>query len=99
MEKIPQREVRSDELRRNLRPLLNAVEREHAHVTIKRYDEDTAVIVPVGWYRNMLAIKRGVHAFTHDTDGGQIPRDSVLPVGELFSAIGEAAITELEKDR
>ena len=43
-------EVRSDELRRNLRSLLNSVEREQAHVTIKRYDEPTAVIVPVAWY-------------------------------------------------
>lgn len=90
-------EVPSDELRRKLRPLLNSVERDHAHVTIKRYKDDTAVIVPVGWYRNMLAIKRGVHAFTHDTDGKWLPGESELPVGELLSAIGEAAISELEK--
>jgi hypothetical protein len=90
-------EVRSDELRRNLRPLLNAVEREHAHVTIKRYDDDTAVIVPVGWYRIMLAIKEGVHAFTHDTDGNWLDGNEELPIGELLSAIGEAAISELEK--
>lgn len=51
MDTTTRREARSDELRRNLRPLLNAVEREHAHVTIKRYDEDTAVIVPVDWYK------------------------------------------------
>ena len=44
-------EVRSEELRRNLRHLLNSVEREQAHVTIKRYDEPMAVIVPIDWYR------------------------------------------------
>lgn len=44
-------EVRSEELRRNLRPLLNAVEHEGAHITIKRYDEPVAVIVPIEWYR------------------------------------------------
>lgn len=55
MDTTPQREVRSDELRRNLRPLLNAVEREHAHVTIKRYDEPVAVLVPVSWYETASA--------------------------------------------
>jgi len=54
MDTTTRREVRSEELRRNLRPLLNSVEREQAHVTIKRYDEETAVIVPVGWYRRAM---------------------------------------------
>ena len=97
MDTTPQREARSDELRRNLRPLLNAVEREHAHVTIKRYDEDTAVIVPVGWYRNALAISRGVHAVTHDGGGKRLPDETALTVGDLYFAIGEASISELEK--
>jgi len=48
-------EVRSDELRRDLRPLLNSVERENAHVTVKRYDERTAVIVPAEWYDTVMA--------------------------------------------
>ena len=48
-------EVRSEELRRNLRPLLNSVEREQAHVTVKRYEERTAVIVPVAWYERARA--------------------------------------------
>lgn len=54
MDTTTRREARSDELRRNLRPLLNAVEREHVHVTIKRYDEETAVIVPVDWYKRAV---------------------------------------------
>jgi prevent-host-death family protein len=49
-------EVRSEELRRNLRHLLNSVEREQAHVTIKRYDEPTAVIVPVAWYERAKSL-------------------------------------------
>lgn len=46
------RQVRSDEIRRNLRQLLNAVERDGEHVTILRYDTPAAVIVPVEWYRD-----------------------------------------------
>jgi len=49
-------EVRTDELRRNLRPLLNSVERERAHVTVKRYDEPVAVIVPIDWYEQARAL-------------------------------------------
>jgi hypothetical protein len=43
-------EVRSEELRRSLRDLLDSVEREAAHVTIKRYDRPVSVIVPKAWY-------------------------------------------------
>lgn len=53
------REVRSDELRRNLRPLLNSVERERAHVIIKRYEEPTAVLVPVEWYERAKVALEG----------------------------------------
>lgn len=41
---------RSEEARRNMRHILSAVERGE-HVTIQRYDTDTAVMVPVGWYQ------------------------------------------------
>lgn len=44
------RQVKSDEARRNLRDLLNAVEHNGEHVTILRYDRPGAVIVPVDWY-------------------------------------------------
>lgn len=91
------REVRSDALRRELRPLLNSVERDHVHVMVKRYDDDTAVIVPVDWYWNVLAIKRGIHAATHDAGGKRLPDETALTVGDLHSALGEAAISELEK--
>jgi antitoxin (DNA-binding transcriptional repressor) of toxin-antitoxin stability system len=87
---------RANEARLKMRDILTAVERGE-HVQIQRYDTPTAVVVPVDWYRNVLALKRGVHAFTHDTDGGWLPGESELPVGELLSAIGEAAITELER--
>jgi hypothetical protein len=89
------REVRSDALRRNLRPLLNAVEREHEHVLIKRYDDDTAVIVPVHWYRIATAICGAVHTVTRDADGKCLPDDAALTVGDLHSAIGEATLAEL----
>jgi PHD/YefM family antitoxin component YafN of YafNO toxin-antitoxin module len=46
--------VRSEELRRNLRHLLDSVDREDAHVTIKRYDEAVAVVVPKSWYDTVI---------------------------------------------
>ena len=52
-------EVRSDDLRRRLRSLLNGVEREYVHVTIKRYDEPVAVLVPVDWYQQATAALGG----------------------------------------
>jgi PHD/YefM family antitoxin component YafN of YafNO toxin-antitoxin module len=70
MDTPTRREVRSDALRRELRPLLNSVERDHAHVTIKRYDEDTAVIVPVGWYQRATDV---LAAYADDGLGGDVP--------------------------
>ena len=90
--------VRAGDARLKMREILTAVEHGE-HVELKRYDTPTAIVIPVDWYRNMLAVKRGVYAFTHDTDGGRLPNESELPVGELFRAIGEAAITELEQDQ
>jgi len=56
-------EVRSEALRRDLRHLLNSVERAGAHVTIKRYREPTAVIVPMAWYeRARDALNEGEEA-------------------------------------
>ena len=49
------RQVRSDEARRNLRELLNAVEHDGEHVTILRYDTPAAVIVPVEWHEQAKA--------------------------------------------
>jgi len=91
------KQVRSDEARRNFRDLLNSVEHRGEHITILRYDLPAAVVVPVDWYRNALAVQAGVYAFTHDTDGGALPNESELPIGELHSAIGEAALAELKK--
>jgi prevent-host-death family protein len=45
------RQVHSDDARRKLRELLNAVEHDGEHVTILRYDTPAAVMVPVEWYK------------------------------------------------
>jgi prevent-host-death family protein len=92
-------EVRGDDLRRRLRPLLNSVEHDHAHVTIKRYGEDIGVIVPANWYRNMLAIKRGLLLFTRDSETcHQLPGKTEKPIGELLDAIGNAALSVLDEE-
>lgn len=49
------RTVHSDDARRKLRELLNAVEHDGEHVTILRYDTPAAVMVPVEWHRQALA--------------------------------------------
>jgi prevent-host-death family protein len=49
------RRVRSDEARRTLRNLLDAVERDGARITVCRYETPVAVLVPVAWYREALA--------------------------------------------
>jgi prevent-host-death family protein len=54
MDKEP-RQVRSDEARTRFRALLNAVEHDGEHITILRYDEPAAVLVPVEWHREALA--------------------------------------------
>jgi prevent-host-death family protein len=94
---IPERRIHSDEARRRFRDLLDEVEHGGAHVTVMRYDTPAVVVVPVDWYRNANAVYKGVYAFTHDTDGGMLPDDSELPIGELHSAIGEAALAEIKK--
>jgi hypothetical protein len=66
MDTPTRREVRSDALRRELRPLLNSVERDHVHVTVKRYDDDTAVIVPVDWYQRAVAALGAIDARWND---------------------------------
>jgi prevent-host-death family protein len=44
------RRVQSDELRRDLRKLLNAAEHDGAHITVLRYNRPSVVLVPVDWY-------------------------------------------------
>ena len=52
-------EVRSDEARRRLRNLLDAVE-DSVHVTLLRYNKPAAVIVPVEWYEQAkVQVRRG----------------------------------------
>jgi prevent-host-death family protein len=48
------KQVRSDEARRNLRTLLDEVARGY-HITILRYDKEAAVLVPVDWYEDAEA--------------------------------------------
>ncbi len=90
------KQVGSEEARRAFRDLLDEAMRGES-TEIQRSGKPVAVLVPADWYRNALVLQRGVHAFTHDTDGHRLPGESELPVGELLSAIGEAAISELER--
>ena len=53
--------------------------------------------MPDARYSIVMAIYRAVHAVTHDADGKRLPDEATLTVGDLHSAIGEAAISELEK--
>jgi len=55
MNEEPQ-QVRSEEARKRLRDLLNAVERNGEHITILRYDTPAAVLVPVEWHRKALSV-------------------------------------------
>ena len=89
-------QIGSDEARRRWRDLLDETQ-QGATAEIVRSGKPVAVLVPVEWHRTALAFVRAVHAFTHDTDGHRLPDDSELPVGELWRLIGDAAISELEK--
>ena len=44
------KEVRSDEARRQWSDLLDSVEHHDAHITVLRYAKPAAVIVPVWWH-------------------------------------------------
>ena len=90
------KQVGIEEARRAFRDLLDEAMRGES-TEIQRSGKPVAVLVPADWYRNALAVGEGVRAFTHDSDGHRLPGESQLPVGELLSAIGEAAIGELEK--
>lgn len=50
------KQVRSDEARRNLRRLLDEVEARGARIMILRYDKPAAVLVPVDWYEDAAAL-------------------------------------------
>jgi len=50
------KQVRSDEARRNLRDLLDEVEHHDVHVTILRYDKPAAVLVSLEWYEQAKAL-------------------------------------------
>jgi prevent-host-death family protein len=90
------KQIGSEEARRAFRDLLDEAMRGES-TEIQRSGKLVAVLVPADWHRNALAVTRGVHAFIHDSDGHRLPDESQLPVGELMSAIGEAAISELEQ--
>jgi prevent-host-death family protein len=47
---MPDKQIRSDEARRNFSPLLDEVKHQDVHITVLRYDKPVAVIVPVEWY-------------------------------------------------
>lgn len=48
------KQVRSDEARRNWRDLIDDVARDY-HIMILRYDKPVAVLVPVDWYEDAEA--------------------------------------------
>ena len=54
-----ERQIHSDEARRNFRDLLNSVEHDGEHITILRYDTPAAVIVPVEWHEQAKALIAG----------------------------------------
>jgi prevent-host-death family protein len=49
-----EREIGSDDARRNWRELLNAVENGGEHVTILRWGKPAVVVVPAGWHDQAL---------------------------------------------
>jgi len=52
------RQIKSDEARRSFRNILNEVERG-GFVEILRYEEPTAVMVPVSWFARAKAALEG----------------------------------------
>jgi prevent-host-death family protein len=54
------RQVHSDEARRKLRDLLNAVEHDGEHVTILRYDTPAAVLMPVEWRDDLVLLRHAL---------------------------------------
>jgi prevent-host-death family protein len=46
----PDRSVTTDDVRRSLRELLDEVQYEDVHLTVARYGQPAAVLVPVQWY-------------------------------------------------
>lgn len=62
--------VRSDELRRDLRALLDSVEHEQAHVIVQRYDRPMAALVPIGWHSAAVAAFALIDQALEDMDAG-----------------------------
>jgi len=88
----------SEEARREWRRILNQVDHGE-HIEVTRYGEPVAVMVPISWHRSMLAVKKGVLAFTRDSHTAhQLPGETELPVGDLLSAIGNAALGSLDEE-
>lgn len=56
--------VRSDDARNRLSELLREVQEDDAHIYVLRYDKPVAVLVPVAWHAEMMAL------ITEDTFGG-----------------------------
>ena len=52
---MEKREVSSDEARRTWRDLLDAVKHNGEHVTVLRYGNAVAIMVPAGWYEQAQA--------------------------------------------
>ena len=80
------KQVRSDEARRNLRNLLDDAARGY-HITILRYDKAAAVLVPVDWYEDAEAAW-----------GTQLERDTGAAAFQLSEARDVLARWDAEQD-
>lgn len=83
------KQVRSDEARRNFRGLLDEVEHHDVHVTILRYDKPAAVLVSPQWYEEAKAQIAALGWIVKKSAGSEAP--------DTDPAIGGDAISEQEK--
>jgi len=92
--------IQSDEARRNWRSTLNAVERDGVHVSIMRYGESSAVLVPVEWHsditeRMIAAIPEAATVLGADGDDRIFEiRESVLIEAAKRALLGDTPKNE-----
>jgi len=64
------KQVLSDQLRRDLRKLLDEIEHAGEHVVVGRWDKPVAVLVPVDWYEQAKSALAA--SSTRTRQGGQV---------------------------
>jgi prevent-host-death family protein len=80
--------VRSDELRRDLRHLLDSVEHEGAQVIVQRYDRPMAVIVPIDWRSAAAEAFSVISLMLEDKDGGGEWQSGMSKLAECLTRAG-----------